>query len=150
MQDLQEPLIIIKPMAIFLAVLASFIFGFLWYGPLFGKKWGALMKMDMKKKPKTSVMVKAMALNVLGTFLIAYVLSHNQQAWRPSTWGAGIDGSNAMYGFLGGFFTWLGFFIPMLLNTVAWEMRPWSLFALNAVYHFLNLQIIAHILANWR
>ena len=29
------------------AVVASFLFGWLWYGPLFGKKWAALMNMAM-------------------------------------------------------------------------------------------------------
>lgn len=147
---MQEPQLLISNWAIFLAVAASFIFGFIWYGPLFGKKWAAYMNFDFSKPPSRSVMLKSMLLNIIGTYLTAYVLSHSQQVWRPSVWGVGVDGSNAMYGFMSGFFTWLGFFIPMLLNTVAWEMRPWGLFVLNAIYHFINLQIIAAILAHWR
>ncbi len=30
-------------LAILLAVVASFIFGAIWYGPLFGKTWAGLM-----------------------------------------------------------------------------------------------------------
>jgi hypothetical protein len=54
------------------------------------------------------------------------------------------------YGFFNGFFAWIGFFVPMLLGTVAWEGRTWGLFGLNAANHFLTLQIIAMILACWR
>ena len=38
------------------------------------------------------------------------------------------------------------FYIPLLLGTVTWERKPWKLFALNAVYNLLNLQLIAAIL----
>ena len=41
-------------LAVLVAVVASFFFGWLWYGPLFGKKWASLMKFptDMKPDPK--------------------------------------------------------------------------------------------------
>jgi hypothetical protein len=136
--------------AIAAAVVVSFIFGWLWYGPLFGKKWASLMNMPMDAKPDPRVMLRGMGLTLLGTFLTAYVLAHTAAVWRPSVWGVGADAASYLYGFYSGFFTWVGFFVPMLLGSVAWEGRSWRLFGLNAAYHFVNLQLIAMILAHWR
>ena len=145
-----QPAITINFAAIAIAVIASFIFGWLWYGPLFGKTWGRLMGMPMDAKPDSKVMLRGMVLTLVGVFLTAYVLVHTTNVWRPSAWGVGKDLADAVYGFFSGFFTWLGFYIPMLLSQVAWEGRSWKLFALNAAYHFLNLQLIAMIVAHWR
>jgi hypothetical protein len=137
-------------LAIIAAVIASFLFGWLWYGPLFGKKWTSLMNMPVDAKPDPKVMMRGMGLTLLGTFLTAYVLAHTAAVWRPSVWGVGADAASYLYGFYSGFFTWVGFFVPMLLGSVAWEGRSWRLFWLNAAYHFVNLQLIAMILAHWR
>lgn len=37
------PSIHVNYLAVAAAVIASFAFGWLWYGPLFGKKWAGLM-----------------------------------------------------------------------------------------------------------
>ena len=145
-----QPLIHINFMAVFAAVFVSFMFGWLWYGPLFGKKWASLMKMPMDAKPDPKVMLRGMALMIVGTFLTAYVLAHASAVWRPSAWNAGTDGPSWIYGFFAGFFTWIGYYVPMLLGAVAWEGRSWGLFGLNAAYHFVNLQFIAMILVYWR
>ncbi len=142
----------INVLAILVAVAVSVAFGWWWHGPLFGKKWARLMHMSTGSKPDSRAMMRSMGLTVLGTFLTAYVLTHAIHVWRPSVWGWGVgsDGPRYRYGLLAGFFVWLGYFVPMLLNTVAWEGRSWKLFAINAGYHFVNLQIIAVILACWR
>src|SRR5256885_15430627 len=102
------------------AVVASFIFGWLWHGPLFGKLWCKLMNIAMNKKPDAKFMLRAMALTILGTFLIAYVMAYDVGVWRPSSWNAGTDAAAYVYGFLAGLFVWLGYFIPQQLNAVAW------------------------------
>ncbi len=145
-----HPTIQLNVLALIAAVVASFVFGFLWYGPLFGRKWAALMGMPTDVKPDKKVMLRGMGLTLLGTFLTAYVIVYTGAIWRPSVWGLGPDGPSYVFGFLTGFFTWIGFYVPLLLVTVAWEGKSWSLFGLNAAYHFLNLQIIAMILAYWR
>ena len=145
-----QPAIHLHFPAIFGAAAASFGFGFVWYGPLFGKTWARLMGMPADFKPKPEAMKVAFVLAFVGAFLTSFVLAHSTQVWRPSVWNAGSDASNCTYGFFAGFFTWLGFYIPMLFGSVSWEGKPWSLFGLNAAYHFLNLQLIAMILASWR
>ena len=142
-----QPGIVINFTAIAGAVIASFVFGWLWFGPLFGRTWARLRDMPADATPGPGVMVRGMILTVVGTFLTAYVLFHSTNVWRESAWGVGTDAPAYIYGFFSGLFTWLGFYVPMLLGTVAWEGRSWKLFGLNAAYHFLNLQLIAMIVA---
>ena len=145
-----QPDIHINFLSIIVAVIASFFFGWLWYTVLFGKLWARLMNMSMDTKPGTKFMLRGMALMIIGGFLTAYVMAYASEVWRPSVWKVALDSPSYTYGFRNGVFTWIGFFVPMQLSMVAWEKSGWSLFSLNSVYHFLNLQIIGMILAYWR
>jgi hypothetical protein len=135
-------------LAILVSAAASWVLGGLWYAPLFGKAWKQAMGIPADAKP--SGMGKALALNAFGILLMAFVMSHSVAVWRASAWGLGPDKAPYVYGFFGGFFNWLGFIVPMLLNTVAFEGRSWKVFAINAAYQFVSLQIIGMILAFWR
>ena len=120
-------------LAMGIAVIASFIFGYTWYGPLFGKVWADLMgiKMDPSKcgKPPVSALLLTVLGNIFTTTVLAYILTY-----KPScNFGAAL-------------FIWLGFYVPVQMGVVLWEGKPWKLFALNVSYYFLNLQLIAAIL----
>ncbi len=145
-----EPQFILFWPAIFAAVVAAFLFGFVWYGPLFGKTWARLMGMDVSKKPESKDMRRALIIQIFGTFLVALAMSQINQMWRPSVWRVGYDSADLIYGFCGGFTAWIGFYVPLQLNKVAWEKRPWSVFFINTGHDFLNLQLISQILAHWR
>ncbi|MCC6278550.1 MAG: DUF1761 domain-containing protein [Oligoflexia bacterium] len=146
-----EPKLIINFYAILASIGAGMVFGFLWYGPIFGKAWAKGMGLSSSFAPSKKQMQKAMVLQVIGLFLMAYVLAHSGQIWRPSVWGLGEDGGSPLtWGFMSAFFTWLGFYVPMQFSKVAWENRPWKIFFINAGHDFLNLFIISTILAYWR
>lgn len=136
--------------AVLVGVVASWLVGGVWYGPLFGASWAREMGYAADFKPAKSEMMRAMGLNIFGTFLMAFVLAHDVAVWRPSTWGVGADAAPATYGFFAGFFLWLGFIVPILLNGVAFERKSWKAFGINAGYQFLSLQIMGMILAFWR
>lgn len=142
------PNIQINILAVIIAVVANFILGFLWYTPLFGKVWGREMGFDMDKKPSSSALIKGMIFMVIGNFLMAWVFAHNMAAWSPVSWGLPPSGmspfSNAM---MAAVFTWLGFFFPTDLGTVAWENKSWKLFFINTGYHLASLFVVAMILA---
>lgn len=122
----------------------NFIIGFLWYSVIFGKTWAAEMGFDMSVKPPASAMVKGMLLNVVGCFLMAYVLAHNNAAW---SFVPGIDKMSLMGRVVNAaVFTWLGFYIPTNLNAVAWEMKSWKLFFINSSYHLVMLFAAAILL----
>jgi len=130
--------------AILITVVANFILGFVWYTSLFGKAWAKEMKVDMTVKPPASEMIKGMVFMVIGNFLMAYVFAHNIGAWTyvPGTkeMSPAASIANATI------FTWLGFYLPIDLGTVAWEKKSWKLFGINTGYHFAMLLIAATIL----
>ena len=116
------------------AVAASFIFGFLWYGPLFGKTWAGLMGIKMTgecKKPEAWRLLVTVFGTSLTTLGLAFLL-HRGMPHHSSYKIAAL--------------AWLSFYVPLMLGSVTWENRPWALFGFNALYSFLNLQLITAIL----
>jgi hypothetical protein len=134
----------ISMVAILVAVVANFFVGFLWYTPLFGKAWAKEMGIDMTVKPPGSVMARGMIMMVIGTFFQAYVFAHNIGAW---TYVPGTSTMSPIESILmASVFTWLGFYMPVDLNRVAWEKASWKLFAINTGYHFVSVLVAATIL----
>lgn len=130
--------------AILVTVVANFILGFLWYTPLFGKVWAKEMGFDTTKQPPAGAMAKGMIIMVIGNFLMAYVFAHNNAAW---SFVPGMSEMPKVAVILNaGIFTWLGFYLPIDLNTVAWESRSWKLFFINTGYHFCMVLLAAAIL----
>jgi Protein of unknown function (DUF1761) len=134
----------INYVAILLTVIATFIFGFIWYTPLFGKVWARELGIQRDRKPTSAELGKGLGLNIIGNFLLAFVLAHNNAAW---SFVPGIaDMPTAAVISNAAVFTWLGFFVPVDLNRVAWEGRSWKLFFINTGYHLITLFIAATIL----
>src|SRR5436190_23445556 len=149
-RDSMQPDIHDNVLAILVAVAATMVLGFHLYGPILGKTWMKEMGIPAGSKPDPKVMRRGLILMLIGSFLTAFVLAHTGEVWRPSVWKAGADGSAAFYGFSTGFWTWIGFYVPLLLGGVSWENRSWKLFWINAAYYFVMLQMVAMILAYWR
>ena len=134
----------INMMAVLIAVAANFVLGFLWYTPLFGKAWAKEKGFDINRKPTSGELAKGMLIMVIGNFFMAYVLAHNNMAWSYVP-GAG-EMSTTSKVLSSAFFTWLGFYLPVDMGGVAWEKHSFKLLAINTVYHFLSLLVVAAIL----
>jgi hypothetical protein len=142
-----EPLLKLNFLAIVLATFAFFFLGFLWYTPLFGKVWAREMGFSRDMEVSKAFMIRSLLLNLVGNFLLVYVLSHNIFAWDARSWGHETN-------FVGQFqaaimsavFTWLGFFLPQDLSAVTWQMKSWTLFFINTSYHLLGLIMVSLIL----
>jgi hypothetical protein len=147
-----HPEIAVNGWAVVVAVAACFALGSLWYGPLFGKAWAREVGFAEGWRPASGAVVRAVLLNLVGTFLAAFVLHHFVAVWRPSTWGwqGGVDAAPVYYAVSGAGFAWLGFVVPGLLDRVGFEGKSWRLFGINAGYQFIGLQVMALILAAWR
>src|SRR5690349_7932517 len=133
----------INYIAILVTVVATFILGFIWYTPLFGKAWAKELGLDTSGKAPAGALAKGMIFNVIGNFLLAYVFAHNLAAWSfvpdmKDATAADIILSSAI-------FTWLGFFLPVDLSAVAWENKSWKLFFINTGYHLVTLVVAAAI-----
>ncbi len=146
------PVIDLNWWAILAAVIVSFIIGALWYTVLFGAVWRREMGMpETVGAPPAGVMARSLIINLIGTILVAIALAYLIAEYRPSAWGAaGEPAAPILYGLYGGFFPWLGFVVPILLNSVAFEGRSWRLFAINAGLQLVCYVVMALILAFWR
>src|SRR5690242_19114017 len=110
-----------------LAVVANIVIGFVWYAKCMptGRIWMKAMNVPADMKPTGGQMAKGLILMVIGSFLIMFVFAHNywvyQDAYRNVATG-GMAGYKLtlMDGLMGGFFTWLGFFVPQQLSGVSW------------------------------
>ena len=102
------------------------------------------MKFDTSVRPTAGQMAKSMIMMIIGNFFMAFVFAHNIGAWgfvpEMKEMSTGAQIGNAAV------FTWLGFYFPVDLNTVAWESKSWKLFAINTSYHFLSLVVAAVII----
>ncbi len=134
----------INYLAVVVATVANFFFGFLWYTPLFGKAWAKELGITVTGPPPAGALAKGMIMNVIGNFLMAYVFAHNNAAWGfvPGM----SEASNLDIILSSGIFTWLGFYMPVDLNRVAWEQKSWKLFFINTTYHLGSTLIAATIL----
>jgi hypothetical protein len=137
----------------YLAVLACAVVampaGFLWFGPLFGKTWARHMSFANMEASSGS-MGKAMAIFFISNLLIAFVLAHSIEAWQASSWGLTPDAAPWVYAVNAGFFNWLGFFLPIQMNRVAWEMKSWGLVLINASFDLTRLMLFGFILSYWQ
>jgi len=134
----------INYLAVVVATVANFFFGFLWYTPLFGKAWAKELGLNPTGPPPAGALAKGMIMGLIGQFLMAYVFAHNNAAW---SFVPGMSETPVVAKILSAaIFTWLGFYLPVDLNRVAWENASWKLFFINTTYHLGTTLIGATIL----
>ncbi len=129
------------------AFLAYFVLSFLWWGPVFGKLWAKQMGMDPDMKPTSREMGVAMALQVLSTFLIAFVLWHVLVAFTVDLEADAVSNPTVSAALRIAFYAWLGFFLPVQLGRVAWEKGTWLLVAINAGGQLVGLAAMGLVFA---
>ena len=140
------PAIPFNAMSLAISTVVGFFWSYIWYTPLFGKAWAREMGFDPSERPPTPQLIKSLLLTLLSVLLIGFVLGNNIAVWTPSTWG--IMGQNLpkyAQALQAGVFTWMGFFLPMLIHGVAWEKRSWKLFLINAGYYLTLLLVLSSI-----
>ncbi len=129
------------------AAAASIVLGFLWYGPLFGKPWMAMMGFtkESMETSKQKGMGKTYALMVVGSLVMSFVLAHAIvfASEYLETYGVAA-------GVMGGFWNWLGFVAPVTLGSVLWEGKSWKLWILNNAYYLVSFLIMGVILSVWQ
>lgn len=147
-------------LGVVLATVAAFFVGFVWFTLLFGQRWAKEMGMEMdpEKRPGMGEMWPSMLKDVVGNFIMAYVLWHSIMVWIPSVWADHLDSiagntvtatDAAMwtYGIWAALFIWIGFFVPVSLSRTGWEGRSWSWFGIDTSYTLVKLLVMGQILA---
>jgi hypothetical protein len=139
----------------YLAVLAcgivSMILGFVWYGPLFGKKYMQLQGMTQEQAAehmKNPALRRKMMWNYVFTFVLAlitaFVLAH--ALYYVSVY---EDARGISIGLLVGIMIWLGFVVPATANLVFFDKKNWSWWFLVNGYYLIQLLLMGAILALW-
>ena len=122
--------------AVLVAAIASFVLGFLWYGPVFGKQWMKYTGMTVERMK--SVSKNKMTLGYLVTFATAFVeamfLLFFTLLLQTQFWHTAI-------------MIWFGFILLSGTGIIFWEQKTWKLFVLNVGYRLANLLVIALVLS---
>lgn len=127
------------------AAVASFAVGMLWYGPLFGKKWMAMMgitEKSMKSMKDSCILTPAQSMSIgfVSTLVMAYVLKHVLVYAGAATLAEGLQGA---------FWVWLGFLTTKALGGVLWENKSWNLYFLNTAHDLVSIAAMATVLVYW-
>ncbi len=133
-------MITVNYMAVLVAALAGFVFGFLWHGPIFGKLWIGLMGFTAKQMEEGAKkgMCMTMVYGFLAQVVTAFVLSQLLAA-------LGI--TNILSAITLSVWIWLGFVVTVLLNGVLWEGRSVKLYLFNLAYYLGSFAILAVVIA---
>jgi hypothetical protein len=143
------PVVPVNYLAVLVCGIAAMVLGFLWYGPLFGKKWATLegMDMNMMKNPtpeQKKKMYRGYAIQFVAALVMAFVLEHSLIFAAAYMHVSGVSA-----GLQAGLWSWLGFIAPATLGMVLWEMKPWVLWIIVSGYWLALLLISGVILALW-
>ena len=125
--------------AVFIAALAYWLLGAVWYGVLFGARWTVLEKVSVEQAKSMNPVVPYVVSFVLN-ILIAYSLAQIC-IWRN----ANTIGRGASVGVL----LWIGFVGPITFTTYMYEMRPTELFAINQFYPLAGMVLMGAIIGTW-
>ena len=123
------------------------VLGYVWYGPLFGKKWSHLMGWSddaVREMQSKGNMGKSYGIMAVGALVMAFVLAHSLIFASAYLHESGISA-----GLQTGFWNWLGFVVPLTLGPVLWEGKSWKLWMLNAGYYLVGLLLMGVLLALW-
>ena len=127
------------------AALAMFV-GYIWYGPLFGKRWAHLSGLpeNAMANSKSKEVRMSYAIMALGALLMSFILAH--AIIFANTY---MQITGLLSGALVGLMNWLGFVVPVSIGTVLWERKPWTLWMINAGYYLVVLILTGALLAFW-
>lgn len=121
------------------ATIARMAIGALWYSPLlFVGAWSKLSGVSIASMSKG--MGKAIAVDAVGSFLMAFVLMHAIFYAGARTVPLALAAS---------FANWLGFVAVVQIGSVTYEKKPFGLFVLNAGYQLVTMFVMGAILTVW-
>ena len=138
--------IAVNYVAVIVAAIANMVIGFIWYGPIFGKTWVAMMGWTPEQigECQKKGMTKSYVIAIIGSLITALVLAE-----LLVMVGSYLGLTGVLAGLKAAFIGWLGFVVPVALSGVAWEGKPWKLWFLNVGYSIVSLMVMGAILGSW-
>jgi hypothetical protein len=133
-----------------LAVLAcgvlAMVIGYVWYGPLFGKKWMEVVgatEMDIEARKKMQASAGPLyVVQFLLTLFQAWVLAYYIAGWKEAS---GV--ANSLW-------IWAAFVVPVIAGTAMWNNDSakisWARFLIQSGYQLVIFIMFGLILGYWR
>jgi hypothetical protein len=125
--------------AVFLAAMAYWLLGAVWYSVLFHDAWMRLEGITPAQAAGPAP-VAPFIISFLLNLVIAFVLAQ-LCAWR--------NANTAARGAALGILIWIGFLGPVTYTTYMYEMRPKQLFAINEFYVLVGMCLMGAIVGAW-
>jgi MFS family permease len=117
--------------AVIVAALSGFALGAVWYGPLFGRRWMALVGLSPDTVRRDFNPAKAYGLTFVLSFISAWLLG----------WGAGPD-PTLKEGLGCGLVIGVGWVAASLVTNDLFEGRPRTLTLINSGYHVVRFVVM--------
>ena len=129
--------------AIIVGAVATFVFGFLWYGPLFGKQWMKLSGNTPEKMEggKMEGMAGKMVTSAVLSLITSGVVSWLLPVLAP------VSFEDFLKWIL---LIWLGFIFPMLMRGNLWEKKSLNLVLFYVVETALGFTLLSAIIYYWK
>lgn len=130
--------------AILVATLSTFVVGWLWYGPLFGKAWisaTGLSEEQLQQGNMAKIFGLAFIFELIMAFNLAMFLTGSPEAAEQMNYQMG-----AFYGFLTGF-GWV--FFALAVNSL-YEQKSWNYILINGGYWTVTFTIMGMIIGAWK
>ena len=138
-------------LAVLVAGIVPMIIGALWYGPIFGKRWMALMETTAEELQEGFNPLKTHGVSFVLALVTAFVLAQLIAEVAPgSVSSAGGSGGSAMVGVHVALMALVAFVLPVTHQSVTYEKRKAGLAWLNIGYNGVALLGQAVVLALWR
>jgi hypothetical protein len=126
--------------AVLVAAIVRMAVGFFWYSPpMLLKPWQALT--GVTPESMRAGLGKAMAIDIIGSLIMAFALANIIAASGISDW---------LNGALAGFWVWLGFMATLHVSLWGYENRSLKLIAINLGNNLIALVLMGALLAVWR
>ena len=132
--------------AVLVCAIISMVLGFVWYGPLFGKKWmeitGANEKTIEQRKEMQKRAGPLYGIQFILSLFQAYVLAHYIIGWKDAS---GLENS---------LWIWAAFIMPMVAQGAMWNADSKKIssgrFLIQGGYQLILFIIFGLILGVWR
>ena len=128
---------------VFLATLAQFIVGALWYSPLlFGKWWMQIMEKENVPIDEMKKMQKEMGPFYMVQFFLTLFTTFS----LANLYSRVIDPTYGLYHIA--FWLWIGFIVPVQISAVVWgntKKKHWA----KQIFVMVSMQLVGIMLASW-
>jgi hypothetical protein len=123
---------LLKP--VFIGAIATYVFGWLWYGIVFQKTWMMLkgIPLDFKPDPKEAIkpMVIKFVLDVLTATAFCFV------AFIPNS---------LQYTYIVSGIVWFGFILPGFMGPYLWDKKSFKLVCFDGLFSLLSFALLAAV-----